>query len=51
VLAQLNGRVELLLDGGTCPGGVASTIVDLTVSPPAILRTGGLSPQEITDLL
>jgi L-threonylcarbamoyladenylate synthase len=51
VLAQLNGRVDLLLDGGTCPGGVASTIVDLTVSPPAILRAGGLSPQEITDLL
>ena len=51
VLAQLNGRVDLLLDGGTCPGGVASTIVDLTVSPPAILRTGGLPPQEITELL
>jgi L-threonylcarbamoyladenylate synthase len=51
VLAQLNARVDLLLDGGTCPGGIASTIVDLTVSPPAILRTGGLSPQEIADLL
>ena len=51
VLAQLNARVDLLLDGGTCPGGVASTIVDLTVSPPAILRKGGLSPQKVMDLL
>ena len=29
----------------------ASTIVDLTVTPPAILRAGGISPQEIADLL
>jgi L-threonylcarbamoyladenylate synthase len=51
VLAQLKGRIDLILDGGTCPGGIASTIVDLTVSPPAILRTGGLSPDEIGALL
>jgi L-threonylcarbamoyladenylate synthase len=30
VLAQLDGRIDLLVDGGTCPGGVASTVVDLT---------------------
>jgi L-threonylcarbamoyladenylate synthase len=50
VLAQLNERIDLILDGGTCPGGIASTIVDLTVSPPAILRAGGILPQEIANL-
>ena len=42
VLAQLDGRIELLLDGGACAGGVASTVLDLTVQPPAILRHGAL---------
>lgn len=51
VLDQLGTRVDLILDGGACPGGIASTIVDLTVIPPAILRAGGISPQEILDLL
>ena len=51
VLDQLRGRIDGVLDGGTCPGGIASTIVDLTVSPPAILRTGGLSPDKIAALL
>jgi L-threonylcarbamoyladenylate synthase len=47
VLDQLDGRIRLILDGGTCPGGVASTVVDLTVSPPRILRLGGISEQQI----
>jgi L-threonylcarbamoyladenylate synthase len=51
VLDQLDTRVELVLDGGKCPGGIASTIVDLTVDPPAVLRTGGISPLEIAALL
>jgi L-threonylcarbamoyladenylate synthase len=44
VLAQLDGRVNLLLDGGTCPGGIASTVLDLTTSPPSVLRAGSLLP-------
>jgi len=47
VLAQLDGRIDLLLDGGTCPGGVASTVVDLTVEPLRILRAGGITAEEI----
>lgn len=47
VLDQLDGRIRLILDGGTCPGGVASTVVDLTVSPPRILRQGSISEQQI----
>ena len=51
VLAQLDGRIDLLLDGGRCPGGVASTVVDLTVQPPAILRQGALDPELLQRLL
>ena len=51
VLAQLDGRIDLLLDGGTCPGGVASTVLDLTASPPAVLRAGGLPAEQLVDLL
>jgi L-threonylcarbamoyladenylate synthase len=51
VLAQLEGRIDLILDGGTCPEGIASTIVDLTVTPPVILRAGGISPQKIADVI
>ena len=47
VLAQLDGRVDVLLDGGTCPGGVASTVVDLTVDPLRVLRLGAISEQQL----
>jgi L-threonylcarbamoyladenylate synthase len=40
VLESLGGRIPLVLDGGLCPGGMASTVLDLTVSPPVILRQG-----------
>lgn len=51
VLAQLDGRIDLLLDGGRCPGGVPSTVVDLTAQPPAILRQGALDPGLLQRLL
>ncbi len=42
VLAQLSGRVDLVLDGGTCAGGTASTVLDVTTNPPTIVRAGAL---------
>jgi len=45
--AALAGRIPLILDGGRCPGGVASTVLDLTVSPPAILRAGPITADEL----
>jgi L-threonylcarbamoyladenylate synthase len=50
VLAQLGGRFHLLLDGGICPGGVPSTVVDCTQTPPSILREGAIAPQLILDI-
>lgn len=42
---------DLVLDGGPCTVGVESTIVDLTVSPPQVLRTGAITADDITRLL
>ena len=49
VSAQLAGRIGMILDGGRCPGGVASTVVDLTGSSPVILRPGPISLEEILE--
>ncbi len=51
VMEQLNGRVELVLDGGAVPGGVPSTVVDCTQDPPQILRSGALSAEAIFSAL
>jgi len=51
VLEQLDGRIHLLVDGGACPGGVPSTVVDCTQVPPAILRQGAISAQDIQSAL
>ena len=42
VLAQLDGRIDLVLDGGATPGGLASTVLDATVEPPRVLREGAV---------
>jgi L-threonylcarbamoyladenylate synthase len=47
VLAQLDGRIDLILDGGKVTGGVPSTIVDCSVEPPVILRHGAISDEAI----
>jgi L-threonylcarbamoyladenylate synthase len=51
VLAQLDGRIELVLDGGSAPGGVPSTVVDCTLEPPRLLRLGAITEQEIMNEL
>ena len=45
------GRIDLLLDGGICPGGVPSTVVDCTQAQLTILRQGALSEESIFSLL
>jgi L-threonylcarbamoyladenylate synthase len=39
---DLDGRIELIVDGGPCDVGVESTVVDGLNSPPAVLRPGGI---------
>jgi len=40
VFDQLGGRIDAILDGGTTPGGVPSTVIDCTQPTPVILREG-----------
>jgi L-threonylcarbamoyladenylate synthase len=51
VEAQLDGRIELILDGGSCLGGVPSTILDLTRQPPAIIRHGIISADDLCETI
>ena len=51
VRADLGELVDYVLDGGPCPVGVESTIVDCTVEPPQILRPGGISSEDISRVL
>ena len=43
VLDDLNGRIDMVVDAGPTPVGVESTVLDLTVDPPAVLRPGAIS--------
>jgi len=47
VFTQLNGRIELIIDGGKTPGGVPSTVVDCSGSQPLVVRDGPISLNEI----
>lgn len=51
VRQELGNAVEIVLDGGPCEVGIESTIVDLSREPPAILRPGRVSAQQIADAL
>ena len=51
VYTQLNGRIPLILDGGNCPGGVPSTIVDCTTDDLHVLRIGAISEESLQKCL
>jgi L-threonylcarbamoyladenylate synthase len=44
---ELAGRLDLLLDGGPLPESLPSTLLDLTTSPPKILRRGAISREAL----
>lgn len=51
VLDDHDGRIDAVVDGGPCAVGVESTIVDLTEVRPRLLRPGGVTPEELTQVL
>jgi L-threonylcarbamoyladenylate synthase len=51
VLADLDGRIDLVLDSGPTQLGLESTVLDLTSSPLRILRPGPIGPAEIATAL
>ncbi|HHV62919.1 MAG TPA: threonylcarbamoyl-AMP synthase [Firmicutes bacterium] len=51
VICDLGSKVDLILDGGPTAVGVESTVLDITVTPPVILRPGGTTPEEIQSVV
>ncbi|HMP00927.1 MAG TPA: L-threonylcarbamoyladenylate synthase [Gemmatales bacterium] len=51
VLAELSGRIDAVLDGGPCPGGIESTVVDLSGPDPVLLRPGLVTAAEIGEVV
>jgi len=47
VYSQLGDKIDLVIDGGRCPGGRESTIVDVTGEKPVLLREGAISREEL----
>ncbi len=51
VFDDLGGLIELILDGGTTPGGTPSTVVDCTEDELRILRSGPIAPEALHAVL
>ena len=47
VIHDLKGRIDMIIDSGSCVIGLESTIIDLTVDPPVILRPGHITLEDI----
>ena len=51
VLQELEGKIPLILDGGSCSNGIESTVLSLSESNPVILRPGSISVDQISETL
>lgn len=51
VMDDLGGRIPLILDAGPSQIGVESTIIDITQTPPVILRHGGIPAEQLTTVV
>ncbi len=51
VMDDLGGRIDLIIDGGKTTVGVESTVLDLTQTPPVILRHGGISIERLKGII
>ncbi len=51
VIEDLMGKVDVIIDGGNAEVGVESTVLDITVTPPVILRPGGVTLEQLQSVL
>lgn len=51
VMRDMDGKIDAVLDGGTCGVGVESTIVTLASDPPRLLRPGGITLEQLRKTL
>ncbi len=51
VFHQLGGRIDLILDGGTTPGSIPSSVVDFSQTPPKVLREGTIPSKVLLEII
>jgi L-threonylcarbamoyladenylate synthase len=51
VAREFGEGVDLILDAGPCPGGLPSTIVDVTNAPPRLVRAGAIPPAALAEIV
>ena len=51
VLEDMNGKIPVIVDGGSCEIGLESTVLDVSVDPPCILRPGAVTKEMIEELI
>ena len=51
VIDDLLGRVHVIIDGGEADVGLESTVLDLTAQPRVVLRPGGVTPDQLKEVL
>ncbi len=47
ISVQFGDKIDMIIDGGQCPGGRESTVVDVTGEVPVVLREGAISKEEL----
>ena len=50
VYSQFGDKIDLIIDGGRCPGGKESTVIDVTGEVPAVVREGAISGEELREV-
>ena len=48
---DLSGKIDMIIDGGAVDIGVESTVLDMTVNPPMILRPGAVTKEMLSELI
>ena len=51
MMEDMDGKIDAIMDGGPCTVGVESTIIDLTCTPPRLLRPGGVTLEQLRAVL
>lgn len=51
VLEDIDGKIDAIVDGGSCSVGVESTVITLATEIPTLLRPGGVTPEELSEVL
>jgi L-threonylcarbamoyladenylate synthase len=51
VREQIGDKIDMVIDGGKCPGGIESTVIDLSGEKPIIRRQGAIPIEKLRKIL